>query len=73
MALTVCRCGFSLSRFEVQSLTRNVRDYDFFGNSDCRKNRKNPILGISNVDPKPEPNVQKKFFSVIYPFEKHFT
>ncbi len=25
-----------------------------------RKNWKNSILGINNVDPKPEPNVQKK-------------
>ncbi len=36
--------------------------YDFFGDSECRKNRKNPILGINNVDSKPEPNAQKKNF-----------
>ncbi len=28
----------------------------------AKKIWKNSILGISNVDPKPEPNVQKKLF-----------
>ncbi len=48
------------------------------------KNCKNFIRGINNVDPKPEPNVHKNIFSIIYPFlrglfknddflEKHFT
>ncbi len=35
------------------------------------ENRKNPILGINNVDSKPEPNVQKKIiyhFPIIYTF-----
>ncbi len=39
-----------------------MSENDFFGYSECSKNRKNPILGINNVDLKPEPNVQKKFF-----------
>ncbi len=49
----------------------------------AEKNCKNSILGINNVDPKPEPNVQKTFFFIIYKFfrglskmrfflEKHF-
>ncbi len=40
----------------------------FFGDSECRKNGKNPILGIRNVEP--EPNVEKKIFLVIYPFSR---
>ncbi len=40
----------------------NVRDYDIFGDSGCRKKRKNPILGMNNVDDR-GPNVMcKKIF-----------
>ncbi len=41
---------------------QKFRDYDIFGYSKCGKNCKNPILGINNVDPKPELNVQNKIF-----------
>ncbi len=37
--------------------------YDFFEDRECGKNRNNSIHGISNADPKPEPNV-----SIIHPF-----
>ncbi len=37
----------------------------FLDTESAEKNRKNPVLGTNNVDPKPEdpePNAQKKFF-----------
>ncbi len=37
-------------------------DYDIFGDSECRKNRKNSLHGTRTAAPKPEPNVQIKFF-----------
>ncbi len=34
----------------------------------AEKIAKNTVLGINNVDSKAEPNVQKIFFLIIYPF-----
>ncbi len=48
-------------RRNYKCLTWNVRDYDIFGDIECRKNCKNHIVG-TNVAPKPERNVQKNFF-----------
>ncbi len=39
-----------------------MSEIDIFGDSESRKYCKNRILGMNNVDQKPEPNVQKKFF-----------
>ncbi len=50
------------SIIKLYSLSRNVKYYDIFGDSENRKNCNNSIPGINNVVPKPEPNMQKNIF-----------